>query len=202
MFTAAMIRKHIFNLPQGVIFSTRELLIYGTRAAVDQTLYRLVNVGKIIRLARGLFIRFFHGMTLPSLTEIAKHKAKAFGRQIICHGRDAAKALGLVNSGKDKKGNIFAVSGRSSTFRAGDRVVRLEGTSPRKMVLGESKIGAMIRALWHAGKENLRENIEIATSELRHEERRQLRQSVGAMPDWIGCFAFSNLNYSNKTHFR
>lgn len=185
MFTAAMIRKHIFNLPQGVIFSTRELLIYGTRAAVDQTLYRLVNIGKIIRLARGLFIRFFHGMPSPSLAEIAKHKAKAFGRQIISHGRDAAKALGLVSSAKRKRGSIFAVSGRSSKFRAGDRVIRLEGTSPRKMAFGESRIGIMIRAMWHAGKESLRENIEIATSELRHEERQQLRLSVGTMPDWM-----------------
>jgi hypothetical protein len=53
MSTTLRIRQFIANLPQALIFSTRDLLNFGTRAAVDQCLCRLVRKGNIRRLAWG-----------------------------------------------------------------------------------------------------------------------------------------------------
>ncbi len=51
-------------------------LIMVLRAAVDQTFYRLVNLGIIIRVARGLYIKATS--KLPDVGEIAQAKAAAF----------------------------------------------------------------------------------------------------------------------------
>ena len=53
-FTSTFVRRHVNCLPPDVLFSTRELLQYGKRSAVDQSLSRLVKRGDIIRLTRGI----------------------------------------------------------------------------------------------------------------------------------------------------
>ena len=58
MYTSAHIRRYIFSLTDNAIFSTREFLNFGKRAAIDKCLSRLVKRGEIIRLARGLFKKF------------------------------------------------------------------------------------------------------------------------------------------------
>ncbi len=75
MYTATFIRRHIFQLPAGQLFATRHLLAYGSRAAVDQALYRLVRSGVIVRLARGVFVRQEAGAGLPSALQVAAVKA-------------------------------------------------------------------------------------------------------------------------------
>ncbi|HEY9682000.1 MAG TPA: hypothetical protein V6C86_10520 [Oculatellaceae cyanobacterium] len=51
------IRQHITRLGRTEPFTTKDFLIYGNRASVDQTLSRLVKIGFIVRLAPGVFAR-------------------------------------------------------------------------------------------------------------------------------------------------
>lgn len=185
--TSVFIRRHINRLPQGIIFSTRDLLHYGTRAAVDQCLYRLVKAQIIIRLAWGLFMRNEYDDTLlPLASTVAIEKAKAFGRQIISHGIDAAKKLGLTPA--DNQPLIFATNGRSSSFRFGKNklVIYFKGVSARKMALGDSQVGLIIRALSQLGETICSPTIvSTAVSALRRPQRQQLRQSASLMPAWM-----------------
>ena len=184
MWTSAHIRKFIFNLPKGLIFSTRELLNFGTRAAVDQCLCRLVKRGDIRRLAWGLFMRNDLGVRLPSTLVIATEKAKAFGRQILADGFEAAKLLGLMGSGNQKI--TYATNGRSSSFKCKDIRIYFKGVSARKMSLGDSPVGLAIRALWQLGKEACQpKDIERATINFNRPERQQFRQSRHLMPFWM-----------------
>ena len=57
MSTAAALEKYVAALPEGKAFATREVLHLGTRSAIDQGLYSMVKAGKLIRWARGIFIR-------------------------------------------------------------------------------------------------------------------------------------------------
>lgn len=178
----AQIRRHIKNLGHDKPFSTREFLTYGTRKAVDQALWRLVNLGELIRVARGLFIK--SDAPQPSLTEIAKAKAAAFGKQIATHGAIAAKELGLTKESTNQQ--IFATDGRSSSFRAGRTIIRLISTSPRKFRGGNNSIGLIIRALWHIGKHTFNPSVAtIATTNLNRDERQLLYQFAYLMPDWM-----------------
>ncbi len=184
MWTTSHIRKFIFKLPKGIIFSTRELLNFGTRAAVDQCLCRLVKRGDIRRLAWGLFMRNDLTVPMPSLRDIAIEKAKAFGRQIIVDGTEAARLLGLVAS--DNQKIVYATNGRSSSFQINNIRVYFRGVSARKMVLGETAVGLAIRALWQLGKEVCQpKDIDRATIKFNRLERQQFRQSGHLMPFWM-----------------
>lgn len=210
MMTAAHVKRHIACLPEDKPFSTREFLSYGSRAAIDQVLWRLVQKGIIIRVARGLFIK--KDSIRPSIDEVAIAKAAAFGRTLAKHGSAAIRALGLnadstsepstSNEAKvseeatldgTKKSEIvlYACNGRTSSFRFGNVIIKLVGTSPRKMNLGDDKVGLVLRALWHYGKNIC--NMEIASrasGTLNRSERQVLRQAVSFMPYWMPkCFS-------------
>ena len=184
MCTAAFVKRHIWSLSRGVLFTTRDVVSCGSRAAVDQTLYRLVKCGEIIRLARGVFVRHDWGLALPSALELATVKADSFARKILTHGADAAKALGLVALGN--KEPTYITSGRSSSFRFGDTVIHFKGSSPRKMCRGDRQEALLIRSLWHLGSEECKPSaVSTARSSIGRYERQVLRQSGSMMPAWM-----------------
>jgi Family of unknown function (DUF6088) len=191
MYTSALIKRHINQLEKSTIFSTRAMLNYGTRAAVDQCLYRLVKSGRIIRLAWGLFTREDSNNASPSHLEIATEKARAFTRKILTDGIDRARAMGLTKVGN--KELVFATDGCSSAFRSGQTQIHFKAISLRKMSLENSALGQVIRALWHLGKEDCTAAvIAVATSNFTHRQYQELRHSAHLMPDWmtsrVRCF--------------
>jgi len=185
MWTAIQIRRFINGLPAGKLFTTRDLPSYGKRSAVDQALFLLVRGQRIMRVARGVFVKPGLERLRPiSACEIAEVKAKAFKRQIISHSADAACELGLVD--QTNREPTYATSGRSSSFRFGNTVIHLKGVSPRKMELGESQVGLIIRSLWHLGRQYLElPTMETLKSKLGRRERLQLRLSGAEMPSWL-----------------
>ncbi len=186
MWTSSHIRKFIFNLPKGLIFSTRELLNFGTRAAVDQCLCRLVKRGDIRRLAWGLFMRNDPGIPMPSAFVVATEKAKAFGKQIVYDGGEAAKLLGLIAISSDKI--IYATNGRSSSFKYKKLRIYFKGISARKISLGDTRVGLAIKALCLLGKAGCQpKDIELATLNFNRIERQQFKLSRHLMPDWLLC---------------
>ncbi|HEY9784033.1 MAG TPA: DUF6088 family protein [Candidatus Obscuribacterales bacterium] len=182
MYVASLIRAHIFGLPPDMIFSTRDLLHFGRRSAVDQTLYRLVKSGFIVRVARGLFIR--DGSAILSTAEVAAAKAKAFGRKIISHGLDAAHAMGLVANGNSHP--VFSTDGHSTSFQFGCVRIELKQICPRKMLLGESTVGLLIRGMWILGPSGIDAKMLRRTmARLRRSDHDQLMASARYMPAWI-----------------
>ena len=93
---------------------------------------------------------------MPSAFAVATEKAKAFGKQIIYDGTEAAVLIGLTASKKGK--TIYATNGRSSSFKYKNLRIYFKGVSPRKICLGDSLTGLAIRALWQIGKEHCRAN--------------------------------------------
>jgi len=98
MAASSLIRRHILTLPEGGTFTTRDVLCFGTRAAVDQALSRMVKARKIRRLARGVFAKDPSYSEEYSLFEIAKLKAQAFGRKITQHPWTIASELGMAQA--------------------------------------------------------------------------------------------------------
>ena len=151
--TIFYVRRHIKKLSDNVPFSTRDFLSYGHRAAIDQCLCRMVKGGIITRLARGLFIKLPDGANLPSVYEVAKAKAEAFGRTIYADGAQAAIALGLSESPQQAPQELtFAISGHSSSFKYGNIRVRFKSTPGKHLKLKDDFAGLAIRAFLHFGK--------------------------------------------------
>ena len=196
MEVASAIRRFVNALPDNQLFSTRDLLSFGTRTAVDNNLSRMVKNQQIFRVARGLFIKCIIALEKLSLVDIARAKAAAFGKNIATRGTEAlcllrlrcigggdADAFGLEGGAAN-----FCVSGSSSEFMTVKGLVRLWQTSARKMKFLDGKDGLVIRGLWSLGKdytEDWTQIIRIAISNLDHNQYRLLRLSVSLMPDWL-----------------
>lgn len=81
----ALIRKHLSLLKPGEIFTTRDLLSYGRRSAVDKTLFLMVQAGYLTRLAFGVFVITHTSKSFYTVAEIVQRKALAFGKTIYTH---------------------------------------------------------------------------------------------------------------------
>ena len=185
MSAPSYIRRHINNLKGDKPFSIRDFLIYGDRNTVDQVFHRLLVEGRIVRVARGVYIK--DTSAPPSLAEIIEVKVKAFGRSIVAHGSQAARKL----SGKGQDKLVFATNGATTSFRVGNRIVHLVRTSARKMQLGDSPVGLVVRALWYLGKRGCHPETAALLAEcLGRDQRTKLRLSAAVMPQWMRqCFA-------------
>jgi Family of unknown function (DUF6088) len=184
MCTSTFIKRHILELPKGMIFSTREMLNYGRRSAVDQCLYRLVKTGRIIRLARGLFMTEYSDNMPPSALQVAKEKAKAFGKQILTDAVGAAQSIGLNVVGNTSI--TYAINGHSSSFKYEGISIHFRGICARKMSLRDDTVGLAIKALWQLGRQYCNQAVVArATNEFKRSERHQFRQSCHIMPEWM-----------------
>ncbi|MCC7527837.1 MAG: hypothetical protein IT342_04905 [Candidatus Melainabacteria bacterium] len=200
MSTASAIRRYINQLPPRQIFSTREVLHFGSRASVDQSLYRMVSEVSLLRLASGLFVKKYPGMKLPSVEEVAAAKAKAFSKEIFVHGQDAAYELGIEDSPSDKA--IFYVQGSStSSFLSHihGRRVHFKATAARRLYEVNQRVGKVMRALWHLGPDRLDSAVlKKATINLNREEIRALRHSAYRVPWWLARFTNHSVTLCGK----
>ena len=137
------IHEHIMRLPPTKIFTTRELLPYGTRAAVDQTLYRMVKSGFLTRLALGVFIR--DPSKNPTLEEIAVAKLTAYGKRLVTYAENTLSNLKICSAPSpkqniEKNDSTYAIDSHSSSFATVRGRVYLQGM--------DSKIQALPNAGW------------------------------------------------------
>ncbi|PWT96369.1 MAG: hypothetical protein C5B53_09855 [Candidatus Melainabacteria bacterium] len=180
MSAPSYIRRHINNLVGDKPFSIRDFLIYGDRNTIDQIFHRLIVEGRIVRVARGVYIKGTSPQ--PSIAEIIEVKVKAFGRTVAAHGSQAARRL--RRQGQDKL--VFATDGATSSFRVGNRVVHLVRTSVRKMRLGDDPSGLVIRALWHLGKRGCEPvTAALLVENLGRYDKIKLRLAAASMPQWM-----------------
>jgi hypothetical protein len=149
----SFIRRHISNMKDGQIFTTRDCLIYGKRSNVDNALFKMVRECVIIRLTSGVFTRWTSNFTYPSALELAIIKARAFGKQLLTHGADTAAKCKMIAKGN--KEPTFYVDGSSSRFRYRRTYVYLKKASKKRLYMPDDNTGLAIRGLWHAGREKI-----------------------------------------------
>ncbi len=179
------IHLHIMRLPMTQIFTTRELLQYGTRGAVDQALYRMVESGFITRLARAVFVK--DASFSPTVEEITEAKMTAWNKLIFTHADNLLATLKLAPK-KDSDAYVVAVDGPSSSFQTVAGRVELKGIGKRKVGLNESKVGQIVYALWHIGRTDCTEHeIKMATEKFSRPQREELRRSSALMPAWLNA---------------
>ena len=74
MRTSEMIRQAIAERPRGAVFSSADFLSAGTRAAVDQALFRLMKAGTSVRVARGLYAAAGQQVDAQTVASALAHK--------------------------------------------------------------------------------------------------------------------------------
>lgn len=188
MNTAKVIRAVIEALPEGKAFSAKEFLQFGTRAAVDQALYRMTKNNEIMRLSRGIYARpkwnkYVKAPVMPEPLEVAKLVAETRGAKIGPTGAAAANMLGL--STQVPIHPIYATTGRTGAIKYGKNVIRFRHVAPRKMQYAGTAVGAAIAAIRYLGKNQFTfEVIEKLKHTLSVDDFNTLRQATSALPGW------------------
>ncbi len=180
------ILRHISFMKGNEIFTTRAFTIYGKRANVDNALFQLVRAGFIKRLTPGVFVRWTSNFTWPSVFEIAKIKAAAFGKALLLHGVDTGAKHKLVPA--SNKEATYYVDGSTSRFRYRGAYINLKKASKKRMHLPDDNAGLAIRALWSLGEKNLKKHHIQKLDRLWNVrvEREKIYKGKAWMPAWLG----------------
>jgi Family of unknown function (DUF6088) len=171
------------------VFTPRQFLDLGGRAAVDQALSRHCKAGILHKLARGLYHlprthpRF--GL-LPASTEAIANALK--GRDAIRlqpSGAYAANILGLSDQVPVRL--VFLTDGPTHRVTIGKQEIVLKTTIPRNMATAGRPSGLVIQALRWLGKRHVDDKI-IARlrRNLKSEDKAMLPQDAHLAPAWIG----------------
>lgn len=196
--TALIIRRHINGIQPKQVFSIRDLLPYGSRQAVDQTMYRMVKNGSVFRVARGLYVRYFDVTKTPPKDLVAKIKAEGFAKETAQHGKKCAsdQSLALENTIE----TIYATTGSTSNFDYRGKTIKFHKLAPRKLVLKDSKIGQFIRAYWALGPKYCYDRrtgstidfAQLIKQKFNPYEQEELRMARKWMPAWLSDRIFAH----------
>ena len=172
--------------PEGAPVLAKGLLHLGSRAAVDQTLSRLVRRGALLRAGRGVYVlpvesRF--GRRAPSVEKTVTALAAARGERIANSGAMAANVLGLT--GQVPVRRVFLTSGPSRTLTLGRERIELRHAPPWQLALAGRRAGEVIRALAWLGRDRAGEATGLVRERLSEEERRELGTVSAQMPGWL-----------------
>ena len=123
-------------MPQGAVFSSVNFLSAGTRAAVDQALYRMMKGGTITRVTRGLYAAAGEVVETQTVAAAVAHKT---GEQVAI---TPSEALGNVV--------VVATSGMSRTVKAMGHTLQFH-----RIHLASSPKGRVLLELWNRGIKNV-----------------------------------------------
>lgn len=175
---ANCVKAYINRLDFEEIFATQDLLKYGHRTAVDQCLYVLCKTEYIKRISHGIFLKCdIRGRFRKVLTEeVLKKRAEAMGLKVVKH----------------MNGNevVYLINGKTRTIVINGERIELKRACNRKLNLGESRAGNLLRQFWFEGKIEaltIRDDPEKMARFwfLNEVDRDQLRQAAPFIPDWL-----------------
>ena len=184
--TPQAIKTYAEALPEGAILSTKELLHFGERAAVDQALSRLVKRGALMRVRRGLFavpVKTRFGERAPSVGTVVENIAKATGERVSISGASAANILGLSTQNPARQ--IFWTSGPSRHLKLGAQEIELKHVPSWQLRAPNSRAGHVFRALAYFGQSEAREVLMRIKPQLSEEEQRELFGLRVSAPTWM-----------------
>ena len=192
---AHSILKHATTAPSGTPITAKELLHLGNRAAVDQSLSRLVRNGSLARAGRGIYVRPIEsrfGSRPPAASEVLEAMAAQRGETIVRHGAAAANAFGLTTQVPLRE--VYLTSGRNRRLKFGAQVVELRHAPAWQLILAGRPAGDAVRALAWLGPKRAGKAIRIIERKLPQSELAALVAARGRLPTWMAqeVSAFAN----------
>jgi Family of unknown function (DUF6088) len=182
------VRQHVSELEKGVPFTTRSVLQLGSRAAVDEALYRLTKEGRITRVGRGLYVRprmsKYAGEVPPTPETIATVVASAGQAKVDIAGAAAANMLGLSTQMPTQ--SVFITDGPSRHINVGKMRVTLRHVSARKLTFAGTPAGRALTAFLYLGRKAVgpKEVAQVRRA-IGEGEFQKLKRAVSVLPGWL-----------------
>lgn len=157
MSVAKSIAKRVQYLPKGRPFLGSLFAKFGSRASVNKALSRLVQVGALERVVRGIYMRpkmnKYFGRVNASPLAVMKLMTKANGETVQIHGAEAVRMMGL--STQMQLLPIFYTTGSTRKIHVGSITFRLQHASKDRFQHVNTKVGVALTALHYIGKKAL-----------------------------------------------
>jgi hypothetical protein len=184
------IHNRIKRKGRGTVFTPKDFLDLGSRAAVDQSLSRMARAGTIRRLDRGVYDfpqthpRF--GALSPSSDAVAK--AVAGGCAVQPSGAQAANSLGLSTQVPAR--TVYYTDGPQRNVRVGRGRIQVRRRSPRDTVGAGTDAGRLYQALRYVGRKRVSDDVIDALrrrvpADVRRQLHADLKKNPHVAPDWI-----------------
>ena len=173
-------------MPEGGLLSPKEFLHLGSRAAIDKTLSRLAQEGKLLRVSRGAYVAPYQGRfgaRPPSTESVVQAIEVSCGEIVVANGAAEANALGLTTQVPTRE--VFLTSGASRILHLGSRRVELKHANPWQLLLGKRPAGKVIRALSWLGAEAAPAALKQLRSTLPESEWEAVRGARAMLPSWM-----------------
>jgi len=155
------IEGRIQDTKPGVVLFPSEFLELGTADAIHKTFSRLVRQGKIMRLAKGIYLKPKNdpllGLIQPSLEEIAHQIAEREKVIIRPTGAYALNKLGISTQVPTKV--VFLTNGSRRMIRVGKATINFKPTTPKKLAAENETVFLAIQALLALGEKGTTERV-------------------------------------------
>jgi len=190
---SGLMRTYVQRMPDDAIFTSRDLLPFASRTAVDSFTSRSVKSGYIERLTRGVFRKLPLNRVLPPLPDEAIVQIKRAGfagasllqtppRPHYCKNADH---LRTHRKGPDQ---TIYTDGRTSALviERTKQEVKLSGIARRKFALGGCALGRGLLAIWKAGRKKCtRKVLECFLLQFNYRELLKLTDYRKILPQWL-----------------
>ncbi|NLE58266.1 MAG: hypothetical protein GX616_07895 [Planctomycetes bacterium] len=183
------VRARIGAAGRGKVFTPKDFLDLGERAAIDQALSRLARSGHLQRIGRGLYhyprvnprLRI---LVSPDLDEIAEAIGRQTGSRLVPSGAVAANRLGLSSQVPARP--VYLSDGRTRRVRVGSVEFHIKHVAPKELPAGSRTSAMIFQALRHMGRESVdAQLIRSLRTSLSAKQRRQLMEDARYTTDWI-----------------
>jgi hypothetical protein len=185
--TAAAILKRIRVHGRGWVFTPRDFLGLGTRAAVDLVLWRLARGKTIRRLTQGVYdyprIHKKLGILAPNPDDVAAVLAAKTGSRVQVSGARAANLLGLTDQVPAQL--VYLTDGPAHRVKIGEQTIRLKPARPSRFPGAGTPAGLAIQAIRAVGPDAHRDLVVRQLSRaLSPRDRAQLARLIKYAPGW------------------
>ncbi len=186
---SSRIERRIQKQGEGWVFAAQDFLDLGSRAAVDQTLSRLVREGTIRRVGRGLYdlprtSALLGALVPPSQERVAEALARKTGSRLQSIGAVAANALGLSTQVPARI--VYLTDGASRKITVGGQAIELRHAEPRRLTERASKAATILEALRYLGPTGIDESeLTRLRALLTNRDRAALRRRRATAPTWL-----------------
>ena len=181
------IHQFVARHPEGEPFSPTELLLYGTRASIDQALSRLTKSGVIERVARGVYVKpkrsRIVGKVPPSPVAVAHTYARARGIPVTTSGAQVLADYGLSTQTPVTPVLSAGVHGKK-ILKIGHRQVILRHAPGYVLRQAGTPAGDALAALQHLGRRRVNEGQELL-AHLDPKTFGQLLDLRPTLPGWL-----------------
>jgi len=163
--TSSSVARKIYGMGRGWAFSVIDFSTFGSRSAIDVTLYRLLKKGTIRRVIRGIYDYPAYSKVLqtemsPDIDQVARAIARKFGWRIQPSGPAALNLLGLSTQVPSRM--VYLSDGPNRTYTIGKQTLAFKHSPLKESGFKLRESALIVQALKSLGPQRI--SPEVVTS--------------------------------------